>query len=506
MLKKNSTYDYEPVSNPSTRLTNAAESKSARDTQILNRRRNKTEQVKSPAERELINETFARPPRDVFTPLPFGSDIARRWKLKRGHAFSFAGLCLFIFVTYFRPQEYFHGFEATQLALVCAIITLAVFIPSQLALEGNLTARPREVNLIILFGLIALLSIPLAIDPQTSLDVLRNNIATNIIIFIVMVNAARSKGRLNILFLLALAISCVLSVKAFNEYRAGHFSSEGYRVDGEGNAAFGNTNDLAIFLVIALPIAVALSLATRNIFLKIAYIACALLNLIVMVVTFSRGAFLGMIGVGLTLLWKLSYRNRYAAIGAFALFGGAFLLVAPGNYWLRIASIFSSGLDPNGSSTLRSIHLVQSFWTSLRHPFFGIGIDNFKFVSIRSQVTHNAYTQVSSEMGLAAVILYAMFIVAPLRRLRSIEQACIGKSREQRYYYYLSVGLQASLIGYMISSTFLSVAHYWFIYHLVGYTVILRRIYQSETGHIVEPAGEENSPLNGMTAETVAVA
>ncbi|MEJ7709183.1 MAG: hypothetical protein WKF84_04820 [Pyrinomonadaceae bacterium] len=36
-------------------------------------------------------------------------------------------------------------------------------------------------------------------------------------------------------------------------------------------------------------------------------------------------------------------------------------------------------------------------------------------------MSHNAYTQVSSEMGIAAMIIYVMFIVTPLKRLRQIE-------------------------------------------------------------------------------------
>ena len=46
-----------------------------------------------------------------------------------------------------------------------------------------------------------------------------------------------------------------------------------------------------------------------------------------------------------------------------------------------------------------------------------------------------------------------------------------------RRYHYLSIALQASLVGYMVASFFASVAYLWYIYYLVAYAVCLRRIY-----------------------------
>src|ERR1043166_8580836 len=66
--------------------------------------------------------------------------------LKRGHALSFAGLLLFTAVTYFRPYELIPALSSfTSMAFWLAVLTLVVFIPTQLSVEGNLTYRPKEV-------------------------------------------------------------------------------------------------------------------------------------------------------------------------------------------------------------------------------------------------------------------------------------------------------------------------------------------------------------------------
>jgi len=42
------------------------------------------------------------------------------------------------------------------------------------------------------------------------------------------------------------------------------------------------------------------------------------------------------------------------------------------------------------------------------------------------------------------------------------------------------VGLEASLIGYMVSSFFASVAFLWYAYYLVAYAICLRRLHDTE--------------------------
>jgi O-antigen ligase len=105
-------------------------------------------------------------------------------------------------------------------------------------------------------------------------------------------------------------------------------------------------------------------------------------------------------------------------------------------------------------------------------------------MSYSGLVTHNSYTQVAAEMGMPALALYTMFIVTPFRRLGQVGRETFVKRAHSRYYY-LSICLQASLLGYMVTSFFASVAYYWYIYYVAAYAVCLRRIYESETGRIV---------------------
>jgi O-antigen ligase len=140
---------------------------------------------------------------------------------------------------------------------------------------------------------------------------------------------------------------------------------------------------------------------------------------------------------------------------------------------------------------------MRSVLVALRNPLFGVGMGNFAYVSFRNQVTHNAYTQVAAEMGAAALAIYLLYIVTPLRRLRTVVRETFESRRTSRFYY-LAAGLTASLVGYMVASFFASVAYYWNIYYLVGYAVCLRRLYEA-SGEA--PASDSTEGVSSVEAK-----
>lgn len=401
--------------------------------------------------------------------------------LKRGHALGFAGLFLFTTLLYFRPYELFPSLAwLANVPFWVAAATVLVFVPAQVGLEGTLTARPREVVWVLLFCVAVLLSVPLAIDPGEAWDTFSGLFLKVVTMFVVFVNVVRTEGRLRLMILLALAAGFVISFSAINSYLSGNFSVEGYRVEGgiRGSGLFGGANDMALYLVTLIPIAVALFCRARNVLLKAGYGALILLMLAGTLVTYSRGGFLGLSAAVLVLAWKLGRRHRLAVVIALVLCVAAFLALAPQNYGDRLASITSSGPNGEASAMQRRAILSRSILVALQHPLFGVGMGNFHIVSYQNLVTHNAYTQVAAETGLTALALYLMFMLTPLKRMREMERETRAVPEERRAYY-LAVGLQASLAGYMVSSFFLAVAYGWTVYYLVGYAVCLRRLYES---------------------------
>ena len=414
--------------------------------------------------------------------------------LKRGHKISYAALFAFTLVLYARPAEFYPSPLTASIALIFALIMLGFFIPTQLSLEGTLTARPREVNLVLLFCLAGLLSIPLAINRAEAWHEFSGNFIRCIVVFIAIVNVVRTKARLKGLLFLALATGLWLSLGAINDFRLGLSTVEGYRVTGRGSGIFGNPNDMALFLVTIVPVAVALACDSRHLLGKLFFAGSAILMFVAIALTYSRGGFLGLLVALGFFAWKVNPRRRAGIIIAGCLGVGIFLVLVPG-YALRLISIVFPSLDPVGSSDARRGELFRSIYVSLRHPLLGIGMGNYAAeMSYRGQVTHNAYTQVAAEMGMAALVCYTMFIVTPLKKLGQIARETFGV-KDHSHFYYLAIGLQASLLGYMVSSFFASVAYLWYVYYAVGFAICFRRIYESETGREVVVKKEPKQSL-----------
>ena len=412
------------------------------------------------------------------------SPPTNHWLWRQGHGATFVLLFIFSVVLYVRPYEFFpflSGFM--QMAFYTGVATIVVFAISQLAVEGNLTARPREVNLVLLIALAALLSMPLAVSIADAWKTFSELLLKTLIIFIVFVNVVRTENRLRLLLLLVLAVSVYLSVNALNDYRLGMFGIGEMgtsRIAGRIKGLFENSNDLALHLVSMIPIAVALGLSKAGMFRKLVYFGIAGLMVAAVIVTYSRGGFLGLVAAGLILARRLGRKSKGMTTAAIVFAAIMFLALAPGAYSSRLGTIFNSAADLTGSSSQRTEVFKRSVVVALRYPIFGVGIGNFYHKSPRNLVTHNAYTQVAAEMGMAAMVVYIMFLIYPIRRMRLIENQSF-ENPDQRWFYYLSIGLQASLVGFMVSSFFGAVAYQWYVYYLVGYAICLHRIYIMKT-------------------------
>lgn len=473
------------------------------DRGLTNPHQSQTEQF--PAERDAPPAAWTEQPEivvsgvpDPIESLPFAEKAAafrerrreekdlellgrENWLKRNGHFLTYCGLYVFSILVLFRPYELIPGLGfLSATAFYAAVATLAIYIPAQLATEGNLTYLSTEVKAVLAMTLLALVTMPVARDPGLAWESFNDPFIKAVLMFVVMVNVIRTRRRLVGMMWLSLAIGVVLSYMALGMYARGEVTVEGYRVAVEIGGMFENPNEMSMHLVMMVPLAVALGIAARGTLMRLVYFATAGLMIAANFVTFSRGGFLGLVAALGVLAWKIGRKQRLGVTVVSVVAGALMLLLAPNNFGLRILSIFIPGLDTVGSSDQRRELLERSIIVTLRNPW-GIGIGNFPIVGIRNLVSHNAYTQVSSEIGVLGLAAYLVFMISPFRKLGAIERRRFAAGRHD-WFYYLSIGLQASIVAYMVSSFFASVAYNWFIYYLIAYAVAFRRIYQIEEG------------------------
>ena len=215
--------------------------------------------------------------------------------------------------------------------------------------------------------------------------------------------------------------------------------------------------------------------------MRLLYAVCALLLTCGVMVTFSRAGFITLAAVSGVMLWKFGRGSRSSVALATLIASILLISVFSDAYRSRLTTIFDRSSDASGSAQQRVELLERGLDLSLRHPIIGLGMGNFHIYSIHEKVAHNGYVETAAELGMIGLLAYLIIILAPLRGLAKIESERVKPgARADLDAKYLSIGLQAALIAYMINSFFLSIQYLWYLYYAAGFAVALRLIYAAE--------------------------
>src|SRR5262245_25982118 len=225
------------------------------------------------------------------------------------HWLAFAGVYLFTLMLYARPNDLFPVLGDFPLVKIVAISVLLIYIGSKGAAGARLSVWTLEMTMLVVIAALGLLFMPIAASPKDSLDTLTDSYLKTVIIFILMVNLIDTRQRIFSLWKLVVVCGAVFGLCAIKSYMKGEFTDQGLRIEGLVGGMFENPNDLATALDLLLPLSIMLTLLSKGL-ARLFYLACAAVMAIGVLVTFSRGGFLGLIAMGGLLLWKLGRGRR----------------------------------------------------------------------------------------------------------------------------------------------------------------------------------------------------
>jgi O-Antigen ligase len=251
---------------------------------------------------------------------------------------------------------------------------------------------------------------------------------------------------------------------------------------------FRNANDLSLQLLIAITQFLYL-LYQRGVWKRVAGGAGIAAAVVFMLETGARGAFLAALVLGVAALALT--KNRIRAILWAAPVAAAALLVAPSGVFHRVTLIGSQpdtvsadALDQAalGSQTQRLGLLRQSVKYAFLHPLLGVGPGQFAVAASEELKgegkpapwlgTHNSYTEIASECGIPAFLLYSAVLFLVLRSNLRIYRRASG--REPEGVSALAFCLFASTLAYAVDTLFFHVAYSSYLPAIAGMSMALR--------------------------------
>ncbi|MEM9366474.1 MAG: O-antigen ligase family protein [Planctomycetota bacterium] len=249
----------------------------------------------------------------------------------------------------------------------------------------------------------------------------------------------------------------------------------GGRVKGLGTGFLGDPNDLSQVLVALLPLAWLIVYHGRQVLLRLLSAASALVMLMGIVITESRGGLLALIG-SLAVLFVLTpaATGKKVAIIAFVVLST--VAAIPAETWQRYASISEAAQSDDSAQTrLRLWKTGGRMFVD--HMLIGTGVNTFATVygkhykesggvgGNKWYTAHNSLIQIAVEAGILGAITWTLFAFSPLwllYRARSRVYALqLNDPDEDRVWQHSAVRawcecMLASMTGLLIGCMFLS--------------------------------------------------
>jgi probable O-glycosylation ligase (exosortase A-associated) len=248
-------------------------------------------------------------------------------------------------------------------------------------------------------------------------------------------------------------------------------------VFGPAGSFIEGNNELAMALVVIMPLLWFLSQQTSRKWLSWAILASIPLCALSVLGSHSRGAFLAIGMMGAALAWKSRRRSLMIAIGVMLV--PVVLTLAPQKYWDRMSTIKTYEQD---SSAMGRINAWIFAWNLVKvRPVTGGGYETFtpelfKFYAPDPDDyhdVHSIYFEILGEQGWPGFIMYMLIALLAYWAAGWTAKKARGDP-EVLWQYDLARMTQVSLVGYWVGGAFLGLAYYDLYYDLIAIIVLNR--------------------------------
>lgn len=383
-----------------------------------------------------------------------------------------------------RLQDLFPSIRPFQLPTLASVGALGLYL-----FDRDRRRRLRHLRhpvAIYLCGILALayLSVPFSLRQSNSLFFLTEDLNKNFLMAMVLAASVRSIQDVRRYTAAMLIGATIYATFVYFKVPVGQSGRL-------GNIVYYDANDLGMLLVSSIPFAIYFIVSSRSVLIRILAAATIPVLLMVIIKTGSRGAFLGLIAVGIYFLFRFKSISRGWRVGAVVVGLLFFSVAGSERYWEMMNTLLNPQQDYNWSGesdTGRMEIWKRGIGYMLDRPLTGIGVSTFEVAEgtisplaaerlargrgVRWASAHNSFVEIGAELGVMGLLLFSLLIYRAYQTAR----AEIGPaSTRMNDRSALGAALAGSVVGYAVTGFFLSQAFAAFSYFLYAMIVGLAK-------------------------------
>ncbi|MDP1678836.1 MAG: putative O-glycosylation ligase, exosortase A system-associated [Candidatus Nitrotoga sp.] len=386
------------------------------------------------------------------------------------------GLYLFSWLSYMNPHRLAWGFAVNMpFAYIVAITTLIGIFTSK---EPKHMPWTREMTVLLLYVLWMSVTTFFAFYSNLAWDQLQKVIKIQIMIFLtplVINNRQRLHG---LVWVIALSLG-FYGVKGgiFTILRGGAF-----RVQGPAGSFIGGNNEIALALLMTIPLIRYLQLQETRKWLHQGLGAAMVLTIISTIGSQSRGALVGATVMGL-IFWMKS-RNKFFTSVMLAAAIGIVAMVMPQQWYDRISTIKTYEQDQSAQGR---INAWWTAWNVAKARPTGGGFEMFQYQTFHAYApdptnvhdVHSVYFEVLGEHGFIGLGLWLLLAILTWQTGSwVIKQA--KRDPDKKWAADLAAMGQVSMVGFATAGAFLGLSNFDLYYHLLMIIVLAKIILLKE--------------------------
>lgn len=397
------------------------------------------------------------------------------------------GIMMWAWIGFMNPHRLAYGFAYDfPWAMIVGIATIVGLIATK---DRQPIPRTRETIILAVFILWMTVTSAFSLEPALAWEQWEKVFKIQVMVFVTLM-------LLNTRLKVDIYIWVIVLSFGFYGTKGGVFTlitGGGYHVMGPAGSFIGGNNEMGLALIMTVPLMRYLQLTASRLIVRWAMLCMIVLSFVAILGTQSRGALVGVVPLGLYLIWNSP--KKLTLIALLLIMGPLLYQFMPESWHERMATIETYDQD----ASVRGRFNSWSFALNLAkdRPLVGGGFECFrarwfnKYAPLPAIVAdaHSIYFEVLGEHGFVGLALFLALGLSTF--LSAAGLAARGKAEGDTSKLTLARMMQVSLVGYASAGAFLGLAYFDFTYAFVAIVCLMQVLEKRER----ERDGAAESPL-----------